>query len=113
MTEENKEKIILWQKRKKENKPSIEEIEELTENGYDVNIYGAPLEFADMLIKNINCPWRIYLSESDMDYITVDTYFRNHKIFKEYMKYKNYIHRIFISRKEPEGYQYAGLFLRR
>jgi hypothetical protein len=102
---------ILWRKRK--NNLSVEEIEELTKKGYDINIYGAPLEFADKLLKSIKCPWRIYLSETDMNFITLDMYFRNHTVFKAYAKYKNYVHRIFISRKEPEGYQYAGLFLRR
>jgi len=40
MKKEKNEIKILWQKRK--NKPTVNEIEELTKKGYDVNIYGAP-----------------------------------------------------------------------
>jgi len=75
---------------------------------------GRHLEFADKLVKKIKCPWRIYLSETDTDSISLTMYFRNHAIFKEYAKCKNNVHRIFISSKKPEkGIQFAGLFLRR
>jgi len=101
------EKKIYWKKRKE--KPSVQDIVKLVQNN-DVEIYGAPLEFAEKLFGHFkNYDWEIYQDRNDEAPLSVDVYWQNHETLTQELPSVYYI---FISTKQVR-YPYAYAVLRR
>ena len=104
----NKSEIkIIWTKRKQ--KPTVEEIKKLAKNN-DVEIYGAPLEFAEQLMGNLGThEWKIYEDGDDEAPLSVNTYWVNHEPLTQGLPR---VYKIFLE-KESDGNPYAHVILRR
>ena len=105
----NKSEIkIIWSKRKQ--KPTVKEIRKLAKDN-DVEIYGAPLEFAEKLMGSIHThDWSIYQDGDDEAPLSVDTYWQNHETLTQGLPR---VYKIFLFRKtKGDRYPYAHVILR-
>ena len=107
----NKSEIkIIWTKRK--HKPTVEEIRKLAKDN-DVEIYGAPLEFAEKLMGHLGThEWKIYEDNEDEAPLSVNTYWANHETLTQGLPR---VYKIFILKESAGygGYPYAHVILRR
>jgi len=102
----SEEKKIWWRKRKQ--KPSIETIKELVKEN-DVEIYGAPVEFAEKLMGYLGThEWKIYEDGNDEAPLSIDTYWLNHETLTQGL---STAYKIFME-KESTGNPYASVYLR-
>ena len=92
---ENKEIKILWEKEK----PNAEEIEKLVRDN-DVIIYGAPIEFAEKLMRNLNgYVWKIKEDIGDEEPMGAIIYWQYRD---NLVKGLSTVHEIYISQLKTE-----------